>query len=134
MGDRQAGEPRNPAQMHSGYSRAFLEHLQRGELRFARCAHCGRVLAYAERVCGIHPRAGLEWVAASGLATLHALAVYRLSYSKERPAPYNVAVVELKEGPRLVSAVRSAAGAPPAVGSALRAAFSSEGLLVFEPA
>ncbi len=133
MTDRQAGEPL-PLQLHSGYSRAFLEHVQRRELRYARCARCRRALAYAERICGNHPRGGLEWVAASGCATLHALAVYRLSYTTERPAPYNVAVVELEEGPRLVSTVRSAAGAPPAIGAALRAAFSTDGMLVFEPA
>lgn len=124
----------SPRERHSVFSRAFLAHLQRGELRYARCAQCCGALAYAERVCPAHPRAGLDWARASGRARLHALGIYRLSYAAERPAPYNVAVVELEEGPRLVSSVRCSAGAAPAIGTALRAVFAAEGQLVFDPA
>lgn len=133
MEDLQPSEP-GPGGRHSAFSGEFLAHLHRGELRYARCAKCGSALAYAERACRAHPQAPLAWLPASGRGILHAIAIYRLSYAAERPAPYNVAVVELDEGPRLVSTVRCSAGARPAIGMALRAAFSAEGLLVFDPA
>lgn len=133
MEDRQPSE-HSLQERHSAFSREFLAHLQRRELRYARCAKCGGALAYSERVCRDHPGAMLDWGQASGRAILHALGIYRLSYAADRPAPYNVAVVELEEGPRLVSTVRCSAGDKPAIGMALRAAFSAEGLLVFDPA
>lgn len=119
--------------LHSDFSRRFLEYVQQRELRYARCDRCEGVLAYAERVCREHPRARLEWVRASGRATLHALATYRLAYSADQPTPYNVAVVELEEGPRLVSSVQAQDPGSLAVGMPLQAFFAGNGLLMFAP-
>lgn len=76
----------------------------------------------------------LEWVEATGLGTVHAVTVVR----KKDPADsYNVVLVDLAEGPRLMSRVEGVAPDDVEIGMAVRARILSEGdgpLLVFEPA
>jgi uncharacterized OB-fold protein len=82
----------------------YREALAAGRLRFQRCPeshawlpprqHCPTCLADAA-----------EWVEASGEAKLLSWVVYRRSFdpATEDRVPYNVAVVELAEGPRLIT-------------------------------
>ena len=76
----------------------------------------------------------LEWVEASGAGTIHAVTVVR----KKDPADsYNVVLVDLAEGPRLMSRVDGIAVDEVTIGMAVRASIISEGdkpLLVFVPA
>jgi len=76
----------------------------------------------------------LEWVAASGAGTVYSTTVIR----QKPPTPnYNLALIDLAEGPRLMSRVD---GIPPEdvrIGMAVRAKIVREGerpILVFEPA
>jgi uncharacterized OB-fold protein len=79
----------------------------RGELPIQRCGQCARwqwPAAYRCPGCGA---AELEWTRATGRGTLHTYTVIRVA---EHPAfagevPYNVAVVELDEGPLMLSSV-----------------------------
>ena len=76
----------------------------------------------------------LEWVEASGAGTIHAVTVVR----KKDPADsYSVVLVDLAEGPRLMSRVDGIAVDEVTIGMAVRASIISEGdkpLLVFVPA
>jgi uncharacterized protein len=76
----------------------------------------------------------LEWVEASGAGTIHAVTVVR----KKDPADsYSVVLVDLAEGPRLMSRVDGIAVDEVKIGMAVRASIISEGdkpLLVFVPA
>lgn len=73
-----------------------------GELRIQRCLACQEAYFYPRPVC---PRCGswdVEWFTASGDATLHSYVI------NERPAPgftapYVIAVVQLAEGPRMMT-------------------------------
>lgn len=75
----------------------------------------------------------LEWVEASGAGTVYSTTVIR-----QRPpaADYNLALIDLAEGPRMMSRVE---GIPPEqvrIGMQVRASVAREGerpLLVFEP-
>ncbi len=76
----------------------------------------------------------LEWVEASGTGTVHAVTVVR---KKEPADSYNVVLVDLAEGPRLMSRVDGVAVDDVKIGMAVRASIISEGdkpLLVFVPA
>lgn len=76
----------------------------------------------------------LEWVEASGAGTVHAVTVVR---KKEPADSYNVVLVELAEGPRLMSRVDGLPVDDVKIGMAVRASIISEGdrpLLVFVPA
>lgn len=78
--------------------------------------------------------AALEWVEASGLGTVHATTVVR----KKPPEPsYNVALIDLAEGPRMMSRVEGVAPDAVVIGMAVRAAITEqdgEPVVVFTPA
>jgi hypothetical protein len=106
------------------FSRTFLDFIARRELRVPREAKTGKIVNYTAR-----PEGEVEWVRASGAATLYSFVVYHRQYSPEFPVPYNVALVELAEGPRLISTV---VGAEPQIGMVLTACFDDAGKLVFK--
>lgn len=76
----------------------------------------------------------LEWIEATGRGTVHAVTVVR----KKDPADsYNVVLVDLEEGPRLMSRVDGLAPAEVKIGMAVQARIISDQdqpLLVFVPA
>ena len=111
------------------------------------CAHLaeGRFMIQRSRASGGHvfyPRVAepgtgaedLEWVEASGEGTVHAVTVVR---KKDPAGSYNVVLVDLAEGPRLMSRVDGIAPDDVKIGMAVHARIISEGdkpMLVFEPA
>jgi uncharacterized OB-fold protein len=111
----------------------YFAHLAAGRFMLQRSASTGGYVFYP-RVA--EPGTGatdLEWVEATGRGVVYAATTVR-----QRPpaADYNVALIELDEGPRLISRVD---GVPPedvAIGMRVRARIlqESEGpLLVFVP-
>ena len=83
----------------------FRRFLAEGRFRIQRSASGGYV--FYPRVAEPGTGAPLEWVDASGQGVVYATTVVR----KKPPEPsYNVAVIELAEGPRMMSRVE---GLPP---------------------
>ena len=83
----------------------FWEALDRGELIFQRCSACGNAWLPARTECPRCLGDDWAWERASGGGRLVSWVVYHRSY---HPAfadklPYNVAIVELDEGPRLIT-------------------------------
>lgn len=83
------------------------------------------------------PRTGstnLEWVQASGKGTVYSVTVI----SQKPPTPnYNVALIDLDEGPRLMSRVDGLAAEAVQIGMAVQAKVIEENgrhMVVFEPA
>ena len=73
-----------------------------GELRIQRCLDCGLPYFYPRPMCPGCGGPNVEWFAASGAATLHSYII------SERPAPgydppFVIAIVELAEGPRMLT-------------------------------
>lgn len=105
----------------------------------------GRFMIQRSRSTGGHvfyprimePRTGaedLEWVEASGDGTIHAVTVVR---KKEPADSYNVVLVDLAEGPRLMSRVDGIGVDDIRIGMTVRARIVNEEdkpLLVFVPA
>ena len=76
----------------------------------------------------------LEWVEADGSGT-----VYSVTVISPRPPlePYNVALIDLDEGPRVMSRVEGMAAAEVRIGMRVRArieAVDGEPILLFDPA
>jgi len=104
----------------------------------------GRFMIQRSRATGAHvfyPRiaepgtgAELEWVEASGKGIVHAVTIVR----KKDPADsHNVVLVDLEEGPRMMSRVDGIAPDAVTIGMAVKARIVREGdapLLVFEVA
>lgn len=112
----------------------FRRFLAEGRFMLQRCRTSGRHF-FPPRLA--EPGTGsqdLEWVPASGRGTLHAITVV----PRKPPQPaHTLVLVDLEEGPRMLSVL--VPGAPEAVGigAALTARVAAEGgqpLVVFEPA
>jgi len=88
-----------------GTARTFWHAAARGELRLPRCRDCASFSWPPRsrcRDCGSH---AIDWVAVSGRGVVHTYTVVRQAsdpYFNAR-TPYTVAMIELEEGPRLMS-------------------------------
>ncbi|SFI49604.1 Zn-ribbon domain-containing OB-fold protein [Nocardioides psychrotolerans] len=83
----------------------FWTALERGELTFQRCGSCGGAWLPAREECPRCLAAEPGWEVASGRGRIISWVVY---HHAAHPGfadrlPYNVAVVELDEGPRLIT-------------------------------
>jgi uncharacterized OB-fold protein len=85
----------------------------------------------------VEPRTGstdLEWVEASGNGVIYSVTIV----SQKPPAPnYNVVLVDLEEGPRMMSRVDGVSSEEVLIGMAVRAKIIEENdrhIVVFEPA
>lgn len=89
----------------SELGRPFWDALKQGQLTFQRCTACGHAWLPARSEC---PQClGATWrrEPAQGGATLVSWVVYHTSYHPAfaKRVPYTVAVVQLDEGPRMIS-------------------------------
>ena len=117
--------------------RPDVEHqafLDAGEFRVLRARDTGEMFYYP-RVAA--PRTGsrdLEWVAPSGRGTVYAVTII----SQRPPTPYyNVVLVDLEEGPRVMSRVEGIPNDEIVIGMAVQARVDQvdgHGILVFVPA
>lgn len=87
----------------------FWEGLDAGELRYQRCGGCANAWLPAREECPRCLSDDVSWEPSSGRGRLISWVVYHQAF---HPAfadrlPYNVAVVELEEGPRLISNVNA---------------------------
>ena len=109
-------------------------HLAAGRFMFQRSRSTGGAVFYprvAEPGTGAED---LDWVPASGRATIHAVTVVR---KKDPAESYNIVLVDLEEGPRLMSRVEGIDNDAIRIGAPVRARIVGEGdkpLLVFVPA
>lgn len=117
--------------------REYLAHLAEGRLMLLRSRASGELFFYPRVAQPATGARDLDWVAASGLGVVHASTVVR---PRPPAAPYNVALIELAEGPRLMSRVEGLAPEAVTIGLAVRArivqpASPPDGppLLVFDP-
>ena len=121
--------PAKPIPQPDDASRPFFEGAQRGELMIQRCTACGAYLAPGSRACTECLSEALEWAPASGQATLFTFAIMHQRYHPgfADDLPYNIAVVELAEGPRLNTTIVGVANAELRVGMPLAVTFEEVG-------
>lgn len=118
----------------------YWEGANRGELLIQRCNGCGRSFFYPRAHCPLCSSPEVTWEAASGRATLHTyLITHRPAPGFEQDAPYAIAVVELEEGPRMMTNIVGIPNTPEnlEIGMALQVRFEARGeqmVPVFTPA
>jgi uncharacterized OB-fold protein len=82
----------------------YWEGANRGELRIQRCNGCRQYFFYPRAHCPRCSSPDVTWEVASGRATLHTYLInHRPAPGFEPDAPYAIAVVQLEEGPRLMT-------------------------------
>ena len=111
----------------------FLAFLEQGRFMIQRSQDSGRYIFYP-RVA--EPGSGstrLEWVEASGEGVVHSTT----TVSQKPPTPnYNVALIELAEGPRMMSRVQGLPAEEVRIGMRVKARIVRENdrpVVVFEP-
>lgn len=111
----------------------YQQFLKQGRFMIQRSRSSARHYFYP-RV--IEPGTGaddLEWVEASGVGSVYSTTVVRTRPPAE---PYNVVLVELDEGPRMMSRVEGIEPAQVTIGMRVRARIASEdewSFIVFDP-
>ncbi|WBO65617.1 Zn-ribbon domain-containing OB-fold protein [Streptomyces camelliae] len=116
------------------FTRPYWEAAAEGRLLIRRCGACGRAHHYPREFCPHCWSEDVTWEEASGRATLYTWStVHRndLPPFGER-TPYIAAVVDLAEGPRMMTELVHCAQGAPAAGMALRVTYR-DGNPVFEP-
>ena len=87
-------------------TRPFWEAARRHELWLQHCRACGAYVFYPRAACPRCLGPDLEWRRVSGRGRLHTFTVvHRGARSFPLPAPYVIAIVELDEGPRMMTNV-----------------------------
>ena len=117
----------------------FWEGCRRHELRIQQCEVCRFRWLPAAVVCPRCWSDTVTWTASAGEGTVVSFAVYHRSYHAAFAplVPYVVAVVELAEGPRLISNIVDTPPERIAVGAPVRVEWAPVGeavLPVFRPA
>lgn len=116
----------------------YLEYLKQGVFKIQRSRSTGKYLFYPRVSVPGSGETDLEWVQASGRGVVYSMTTVRRK--PERGGDYNVAIVALNEGPRLMTNVGGVAPEQVAIGLEVVAHIKqpeSEGgwpLLVFHPA
>ena len=94
-----------PAPEITAVNKPYWDALQAGRLTFQQCRRCARNWLPPRGECPTCLESDWAWREASGKARLISWVVYHRAF---HPAfagrlPYNVAVVELEEGPRMIT-------------------------------
>jgi uncharacterized OB-fold protein len=94
-----------PLPQPDALTRPFWEACRRHQLQVSSCEDCGRLFLPPGPCCPRCWSTKLTARAVSGRGRVFSFAIYRRAYHPAIPAPYVVALVELEEGPRLISNV-----------------------------
>ena len=86
-------------------TRPFWEAAREHRLILQRCTACGRYQFYPRPFCLECQSGELEWVEASGHGVVYSVTTVRMNVLPELEPPYQVAIVELEEGPRMLGGI-----------------------------
>jgi uncharacterized protein len=79
----------------------YIDHLKQGELAYQYSPSAGQAVFYPRLIAPVTGAADLEWRVSKGLGTVHATTVVH----PQQGAPYNVCLIDVDEGFRLMSRV-----------------------------
>ncbi len=112
----------------------FESYLKGGEFRLQSCTHCGRQIYYPRTLCPFCGSVDLNWRAVSGEGTVYSTTTVR--QRPERGGDYNVSLIDLAEGARMLSRVENRDAAAVRIGMPVQAVIieaNGQPLVVFRP-
>lgn len=113
----------------------FWQACAEGRLTVQRCTACGSHQFYPRPFCLSCEATSLEWVEVSGSGAIYSLTTVRIPVIDELPPPYLLALVDLDEGPRLLTNIEARSAS---IGDRVKVAWRQRAglppLPVFEPA
>jgi len=88
-------------------NRDFWEGCKQGRLRMQKCSACAHIRYPISHVCPRCLSYEFQWTDLSGRGSVFSYIVFHQIYNKAfaQDVPYNVALVQLEEGPRMYSNV-----------------------------
>jgi uncharacterized protein len=100
-----SGPAAKPVPVPTSETAEYWAGARRHELLIQRCRACGRHQFYPRALCTACSARDVEWVRASGLATVRSFTVVRRAVSEAYAAevPYIAALVSLDEGPVMMT-------------------------------
>ena len=97
-------QSRKPVPQPTPETQPYWDGAQAGELRIQHCRDCGQHYFYPRPFCPHCLSDDVEWVTASGRATLWSYIInHRPGPGFEDDAPYAIATVKLEEGPTMMT-------------------------------
>ncbi|WP_180901648.1 Zn-ribbon domain-containing OB-fold protein [Martelella soudanensis] len=122
-----------------GPDRAFQTHVADGRLWLQTCADCDSAIFMPRIICPHCGSLNLAWRPASGLGTVYARTVLhnRPKPGDDRPARHALVLVDLDEGPRMMSRLPDTDPDAIAIGMRVSARITGEAgkhVVVFDPA
>lgn len=118
-----------PAPEVTNVSRPYWDGLAGGSLTYQQCRSCGVNWLPPRSACPTCLASEPEWLTASGNGQVVSWVVYHHAYADhlKDKVPYDVTIVELDEGPRLLTnIVNSNAGSALRIGSKVTLAIEEE--------
>jgi uncharacterized OB-fold protein len=103
----------------------YWEGCREGELRLQQCERCSRFQFYPRILCSHCGHNHLVWRSASGRGRIASYTVMHRPVSTAYPAPAIIALVDLVEGPRMMSSVIDCAPEQVAVGAEVQVDFEA---------
>jgi uncharacterized OB-fold protein len=86
-------------------TKPFWDGCKKHQLRFQKCKACGHIRWPAAIICPDCHAKETEWIAAAGKGIVYSFTVYHQAFHPafEDDIPYVTAIIELDEGPHLLS-------------------------------
>jgi uncharacterized OB-fold protein len=103
--DTTAGNPLGPIPRPTLDDQGFWEAANRGQLVMQRCSDCAAYRHLPRPMCPKCNSMRWEWAEVSGRGTVHSFTIvhHPLIPSLRDLTPYDIVLVELEEGPRIIS-------------------------------
>ncbi len=112
---------------------AYQQALDAGQFTIQQCDDCNQSLFYPRNLCPHCGSYAISWITPSGNGTVYATTTVRKR--PEKGGNYNVSVIELEEGPRLMSRVDGLAPDEVKIGQRVQVKIidnDGNGLVIFE--
>jgi len=107
-------------------SKPFWDGCNAGKLLLQRCGACKHIFYYARRLCPACGSNELTWEDSAGRGRIYSFSELHVPFQGPEWAnqlPYTVVLVDLDEGPRMVSRWLAPKGSVPAIGQTVHVRF-----------
>lgn len=118
-----------PAPVANADSAPYWAGAREGKLLLQRCGDCGTLRFFPRYLCTACGSDRTEWAEASGRGTVHSFTiVHRAAFPEfQARTPYVVALIDLEEGPRMMTNIVGEDALEVAIGDAVVVAFEARG-------
>ncbi len=118
-----------PAPVVNADSAPYWEGARNDNLLLQKCSDCGTLRFFPRYLCTECGSDNTDWVEASGRGTVHSFTVvHRAAFPEfQERTPYVVALIDLEEGPRMMTNIVGADALDVAIGDAVTVEFEDRG-------